>query len=40
MDADYNLIKAYFKLKAPFDIKQTYTNDFLDMSIKMPTDTN
>ena len=34
MDADYKLIETYFKLKAPFDIKQTYTNDFLDMSVK------
>ncbi|MDE0726953.1 MAG: ABC transporter substrate-binding protein [Alphaproteobacteria bacterium] len=34
MDADYKLIEAYFKLKAPFDIKKTYNNDFLDMSVK------
>ncbi|MBT3332713.1 MAG: ABC transporter substrate-binding protein [Rhodospirillaceae bacterium] len=34
MDADYKLIEAYFKLKTPFDIKKTYTNDFLDMSVK------
>ncbi len=34
MDADYKLIEAYFKLKAPFDIKKSYTNDFLDMSVK------
>ena len=34
MEADYKLIEAYFKLKAPFDIKKTYTNEFLDMSVK------
>lgn len=36
MDRDYELIETYFNLKAPFDIKKTYTNAMLDRSIKMP----
>ncbi len=34
MAADYKLIEAYFKLDKPFDIKDAYRNDFLDMSVK------
>ncbi len=37
MDNDYTLIETYFDIKAPYDIKTAYTNDMLDMSIKMPT---
>jgi NitT/TauT family transport system substrate-binding protein len=36
MDNDYKLIETYFNLKKPFDIKKTYTNEMLDMNIKMP----
>ena len=36
MDKDYELIETYFKLDKPFDIKKTYTNEMLDMNIKMP----
>jgi len=36
MDADYDLIATYFKIKKKFDIKTVYTNKFLDRSITMP----
>ena len=36
MAADYELVKAYIGLDAPFDVKVAYTNEFLDHSIKMP----
>jgi NitT/TauT family transport system substrate-binding protein len=36
MAADYELVKTYVGLDAPFDIKTAYTNEFLDRSIKMP----
>ena len=35
MDADYELVKTYFGLDRPFDVKEVYTDDFLDKSIKM-----
>ena len=35
MQADYELVAKYFKMKAPFDVKTAYTNEFLDRSIKM-----
>ena len=35
MEADYDLVARYFKMKAPFDVKTVYTNDFLDRSIRM-----
>src|SRR5262249_43629582 len=35
MEADYELVKTYFGVDAPFDVKSVYTNDFLDQSIKM-----
>jgi NitT/TauT family transport system substrate-binding protein len=35
MQADYELVKSYFGLEKPFDIKEVYTDDFLDKSIKM-----
>jgi len=35
MAADYDLAAIYFKLDKPFDVKTTYTNAFLDKSIKM-----
>jgi len=36
MAADYDLVKTYIGLDAPFDVKTAYTNEFLDRSIKMP----
>lgn len=36
LDNDYKLVKTYFKIDKPFDIRKTFTNEFLDMSIKMP----
>ena len=36
MAADYELVKEYIGLDKPFDVKSTYTNEFLDKSIKMP----
>ena len=35
MAADYALVKDYVGLDKPFDVKTTYTNEFLDRSIKM-----
>jgi NitT/TauT family transport system substrate-binding protein len=35
MAADYKLVDEYLKLDKPFDIKEAYTNEFLDKSIKM-----
>jgi NitT/TauT family transport system substrate-binding protein len=35
MAADYDLVKTYLSLDKPFDVKGTYTNEFLDKSIKM-----
>ena len=35
MAADYDLVKTYIGLDAPFDVKTAYTNEFLDKSIKM-----
>ncbi len=36
MASDYELVKTYIGLDAPFDLKSAYTNEFLDRSIKMP----
>ena len=36
MAADYEIVKTYIGLDAPFDVKVAYTNEFLDRSIKMP----
>ncbi len=36
MAKDYELIETYFKIDTPFDIKSAYTNEFLDLSLKMP----
>lgn len=36
MAADYDLIATYFDIKAPFDVTDVYTNDLIDMAIKMP----
>ena len=36
MKADYELVRDYIGLEKPFDVKTTYTNEFLDRSIKMP----
>lgn len=35
MDNDYDLVKTYFGLDKPFDVKEAYTDEFLDQSIKM-----
>ncbi|MBI3370689.1 MAG: ABC transporter substrate-binding protein [Betaproteobacteria bacterium] len=35
MQADYELVRDYIGLDKPFDVKTTYTNEFLDRSIKM-----
>lgn len=39
MDADYDAVETSFDIEA-YDIKSFYKNDFLDMSVKMPTVTN
>jgi NitT/TauT family transport system substrate-binding protein len=36
MKADYELVDQYLKMEKPYDVKSAYTNEFLDMSIKMP----
>ena len=36
MKADYELVRDYVGIDKPFDVKSTYTNEFLDKSIKMP----
>jgi NitT/TauT family transport system substrate-binding protein len=36
MKADYELVRDYVGIDKPFDVKSTYTNEFLDRSIKMP----
>jgi NitT/TauT family transport system substrate-binding protein len=35
MQDDYKLVKDYVGVDKPFDVKSTYTNEFLDKSIKM-----
>jgi len=35
MTSDYDLVKTYFGMDKPFDVKTTYTNEFLDQKIKM-----
>ncbi|MDF3009547.1 MAG: nitrate transporter substrate-binding protein [Burkholderiales bacterium] len=35
MQADYALVRDYIGIDKPFDVKNTYTNAFLDKSIKM-----
>lgn len=35
MAADFDLVKTYIGLDKTFDVKQAYTNEFLDRSIKM-----
>ncbi len=35
MEADYKLVAEYVKIDKPFDVKTSYTNEFLDKSIKM-----
>ena len=35
MKADYELVRDYVGVDKPFDVKTTYTNEFLDRSIKM-----
>jgi NitT/TauT family transport system substrate-binding protein len=36
MAADYELVREYIGLDKPFQVRTTYTNEFLDRSIKMP----
>ena len=36
MKADYELVRDYIGIDKPFDVKSTYTNEFLNKSIKMP----
>jgi len=36
MKADYELVRDYVGIDKPFDVKTTYTNEFLDRSVKMP----
>ena len=35
MQADYALVRDYVGIDKPFDVKTTYTNEFLDRSVKM-----
>ena len=35
MTADYELVRNYVGIDKPFDVKNTYTNEFLNKSIKM-----
>jgi len=35
MAADYELVREYIGLDKPFQVRTTYTNEFLDRSIKM-----
>ena len=35
MKADYELVRDYVGIDKPFEVKTTYTNEFLDRSIKM-----
>jgi NitT/TauT family transport system substrate-binding protein len=35
MAADYDLVKTYIGIDKPFDVKQAYTNEFLDRNVKM-----
>jgi NitT/TauT family transport system substrate-binding protein len=35
MEADYKLVAEYVKIDKPFDVKEAFTNEFLDKSIKM-----
>jgi len=35
MKADYELVRDYVGIDKPFDVKTTYTNEFLDRSVKM-----
>jgi len=35
MSADYELVRDYIGIDKPFDVKTTYTNEFLDRSVKM-----
>jgi NitT/TauT family transport system substrate-binding protein len=35
MKADYELVRDYIGIDKPFEVKTTYTNEFLDKSVKM-----
>ena len=35
MKADYELVRDYVGIDKPYDVKSTYTNAFLDKSVKM-----
>lgn len=36
MKSDYELVRGYFGLEKPYDVKTTYTNEFFDRRVKMP----
>lgn len=36
MADDYKLVETYFDIAEPFEVKEAYTNEFIDTSIKMP----
>ena len=36
MNADYALVRDYIGIDKPFDVRTTYTNEFLDRSVRMP----
>ena len=35
MAADFELVREYIGMDKAFDVKTTYTNEFLDRSVKM-----
>jgi NitT/TauT family transport system substrate-binding protein len=35
MKADYELVRDFIGIEKPFDVKTTYTNEFLDRAVKM-----
>ena len=35
MKADYELVREYIGVEKPFDVRSTYTNEFLDRSVRM-----
>ncbi|MEQ8346913.1 MAG: ABC transporter substrate-binding protein [Sneathiellaceae bacterium] len=36
MADDYAMVEKYFEIKQPYDVKNAYTNEFIDTSVKMP----
>jgi NitT/TauT family transport system substrate-binding protein len=35
MQADYELVRDYVGIDKPYDVKTTYTNEFLDRKLRM-----